>query len=136
MLSNAYFLAKFRFDTAENEPAKNLQNFGKFANIANYARSAVDACPLGVGLQLLGPAGASGLYEHVEGGGYALWKIFGKISAKIRSFSDVSAPIFARNTHFAAFSNLPDYLAEFFEICIFCKLCNICKKKMNFHENC
>ena len=27
MLSNAYFLAKFRFDTAENEPAKKLQNF-------------------------------------------------------------------------------------------------------------
>ena len=26
MLSNAYFLAKFRFDTAKNEPAKNLQN--------------------------------------------------------------------------------------------------------------
>ena len=39
MLSNAYFLAKFRFDTAENEPAKNLQNFAKkiakFANFAN-----------------------------------------------------------------------------------------------------
>ena len=33
MLSNAYFLAKFRFDTAENEPAKNLQNFAK--KIAN-----------------------------------------------------------------------------------------------------
>ena len=31
MLSNAYFLAKFRFDTAENEPAKNLQNFRKNA---------------------------------------------------------------------------------------------------------
>ena len=30
MLSNAYFLAKFRFDTVENEPAKNLQNFMKF----------------------------------------------------------------------------------------------------------
>ena len=29
MLSNAYFLAKFRFDTAENEPDKNLQNFRK-----------------------------------------------------------------------------------------------------------
>ena len=29
MLSNAYFLAKFRFGTAENEPAKNLQNFAK-----------------------------------------------------------------------------------------------------------
>ena len=35
MLSNAYFLAKFRFDTAENEPSKNLQNFAKFANFAN-----------------------------------------------------------------------------------------------------
>ena len=29
MLSNAYFLAKFRFDTAENEPAKNCKIFGK-----------------------------------------------------------------------------------------------------------
>ena len=35
MLSNAYFLAKFRFDTAENEPAKNLPNFANFANFAN-----------------------------------------------------------------------------------------------------
>ena len=31
MLSNAYFLAKVRFDTAENEPAKNLQNLEKIA---------------------------------------------------------------------------------------------------------
>ena len=29
MLSNAYFLAKFRFDTAENEPAKRLQYSAK-----------------------------------------------------------------------------------------------------------
>ena len=27
MLSNAYFLAKFGFDTAENEPAKKLQKY-------------------------------------------------------------------------------------------------------------
>ena len=32
MLSDAYFLAKILFDTAENEPAKKLQNFAKFAN--------------------------------------------------------------------------------------------------------
>ena len=32
MLSNAYFLEKFRFGTAENEPAKNLQNVANFAN--------------------------------------------------------------------------------------------------------
>ena len=37
MLSNAYFLAKFRFDTAENEPAKNLQKL-KFANFAIRVR--------------------------------------------------------------------------------------------------
>ena len=37
MLSNAYFLAKFRFDTAENEPAKNLPNFRK--NRRNQYRS-------------------------------------------------------------------------------------------------
>ena len=36
MLSNAYFLAKFRFDTDENEPAKNLQ---KFADFAYYAQA-------------------------------------------------------------------------------------------------
>ena len=46
MLSNAYFLAKFGFDTAENEPAKNVQqkiqnlpilpiliNFANFADL-------------------------------------------------------------------------------------------------------
>ena len=32
MLSNAYFLANFRFDTAENGPAKNLLNFANFPN--------------------------------------------------------------------------------------------------------
>ena len=37
MLSNVYFLAKFRFDTAENEPAKNLANFAKFAKFAKFA---------------------------------------------------------------------------------------------------
>ena len=35
MLSNAYFLAKIRFATAENEPAKNLQNVANFPNFAN-----------------------------------------------------------------------------------------------------
>ena len=50
MLSNAYFLAKFRFDTAENEPAKNLQknilflvlliSFAKFAKFAKLAKLA------------------------------------------------------------------------------------------------
>ena len=37
MLSNAYFLAKFRFDTAENEPAK-AKFWKNFANLI-FARS-------------------------------------------------------------------------------------------------
>ena len=42
MLSNAYFLAKFRFDTAENEPAKDLQKtnckIGKIMLASNLRR--------------------------------------------------------------------------------------------------
>ena len=44
MLSNAYFLAKIRFDTAENEPAKNLQSFAKFANFADTGGTGVTGC--------------------------------------------------------------------------------------------
>ena len=48
MLSNAYFLAKFRFDTAENEPAKDLQNFTNFANFQlRYGESPVHSPPDG-----------------------------------------------------------------------------------------
>ena len=48
MLSNAYFLAKFRFDTAENEPAKNLQNFRKmhFSKNAFFGNAAGAQAPL------------------------------------------------------------------------------------------
>ena len=37
MLSNAYSLAKFGSDTAENEPAKNLQNFTKLNILESVA---------------------------------------------------------------------------------------------------
>ena len=43
MLSNAYFLAKFRFDTAENEPAKNLQDFASFANSGSLSEGSLMA---------------------------------------------------------------------------------------------
>ena len=42
MLSNACFLAKFRFDTAENEPAKNLKKTLIFFQLA--ARPSGAAC--------------------------------------------------------------------------------------------
>ena len=61
MLSNAYFVAKFRFDTAENEPAKNLQNFviffAKFANFANPDLGRAPAAPDAGGRLLALPRG-------------------------------------------------------------------------------
>ena len=45
MLSNAYFLANFRFDTAENEPAKNLQNLIYFAKSLLEGRPGVPLRP-------------------------------------------------------------------------------------------
>ena len=59
MLSNAYFeyyfLAKFRFDTAENERAKNLQN------VAKNARSPIDRASLSTGR---GTSSANALEEE------------------------------------------------------------------------
>ena len=46
MLSNAYFLAKFRFDTAENEPAKNLTKFSKNVFSKNvFSKNAEEEAP-------------------------------------------------------------------------------------------
>ena len=42
MLQNVYFLAKFGFDSAENEPTKILQDSNldfKILNLANFATS-------------------------------------------------------------------------------------------------
>ena len=46
------FLATFRFDTAENEPAKNLK---KFANLSNFAKpNPLSLRPLAAGEPALG----------------------------------------------------------------------------------
>ena len=47
MLSNAYFLAKFRFDTAENEPAKNLQNLLIFQSLLTLTPKTSQAAAAG-----------------------------------------------------------------------------------------
>ena len=44
MLSNAYFLAKFRFDTAENEPAKILQNLPILLTLTPKLRISAPRC--------------------------------------------------------------------------------------------
>ena len=86
MLSNAYFLAKFRLDTAENEPAKKLQKFAKFANFANPNRPqeaddrGAGRVPRGPRLRLRPrlprPRGARWTRRVVA----RFWQIFGKVS--------------------------------------------------------
>ena len=80
MLSNAYFLAKFHFDTAENEPAKKMQNLLNFANrdLEERELEVRDA-----ELEVRVGAPAEGLEERrgVLGRIVAnFWQTFGKIS--------------------------------------------------------
>ena len=114
MLSNAYFLAKFRFDTAENEPAKNLQNFANFPNFANRrARTADDAAGArrvrgGVGEDFDLLVRASGrnvsLSKWLADGGQC-WQNFqnGGNYWRARCRLYVQKPMFARKIRFAGF---------------------------------
>ena len=67
---------------------------------------------------------------------------FVKISAKFRSFSAVSAPIFAsKYAFFSIFQNLPDYLADIFKKLAqnFADFVTFAKILLNFYdcnENC
>ena len=70
MLSTAYFLAKFRFDTAENEPAKSLQkkspqnaNFALPSLLSNFANE-VGARPAPGPGPLREPLGAGRARRH------------------------------------------------------------------------
>ena len=112
MLSNAYFLAKFRFDKAENEPAKNLQNFvkinfakyfagqGRLAGQGNrYAPSAGSADPVLLAVRFgLSPSGLFGWYRF-----FSLSEAPSRRN-KARRFSAVSTPILQLNV--AAFVKL------------------------------
>ena len=56
MLSNAYFFTKFRFDTAENESAKNSQKFAN--NFPNFIQFCNPRSPHGsTGATAAGDAG-------------------------------------------------------------------------------
>ena len=73
---------------------------------------------------------------HLPQGPVTATRVFGKFSAKDRSFSALSAPIFASTYAFCSiFQNLPDYLLLLADIFTanFHKLCNTCKM---FTENC
>ena len=137
MLSNAYFLAKFRFDTAENEPAKNLQNFRKmhFSKTQPEAagREGPERLEIFDGLRAL--LGALLLLEGVA----ALRAYLAGVRDGIRqtlegSFSAVSKPNFAskyafessrRDLHNALLCTAPK--SHFFQ-----KISRICQNLRNF----
>ena len=75
MLSNAYFLAKFRFDTAENEPAKNLQNLSRAVDAARRYATGDRGRLLPDGLLILGRADFTVNIRgfKVAGGWLKLW---------------------------------------------------------------
>ena len=93
MLSNAYFLAKFRFDTAENEPAKNLQKH--LANFANFANSKAHGRPWHrQGSPSAGRRRARRRGPEARGFSRRLsfCELYLKMVANVESFSAVSAP--------------------------------------------
>ena len=57
MLSNAYFLTKFRFDTAENEPAKKFAKFCQFCQVQPLQRDPLRGLRAVFGHAPRGPAG-------------------------------------------------------------------------------
>ena len=104
MLSNAYFLAKFRFDTAENAPAKKKSKIMqklKFPNFANFAINLAAQVGL-VAAELGGDVTVTDLPEVVPfmEARWARRVVPNFWQIKFRSFSAVSAPIFARKYAF------------------------------------
>ena len=79
MLSNAYFLAKFRFDTAENEPAKNLQNFANFT-LATMPFVALNREPVAARLR----SAAHRFFGHFDGSLASYTSIFAPVLQYIR----------------------------------------------------
>ena len=87
----------------------NMQNFAKSYMLSFVQRSASGTSST----RTSGPTRPSSFMPRTRGVVANSWPILGKF----RSFSAVSAPIFATKYAFCSnFQNLPDYLAEIFEI--------------------
>ena len=138
MLSNAYFVAKIRFDTAENEPAKNLQTSADLPNFANP-----NAADPGVALEPERPARAevpklqAGYLSFVPKGTCQYLAIFRQNVARFRLNRRGSLQV---NTRFSAFFKIYQIIyLKFLKFGKFCKFCNNCllfKALLNFHEIC
>ena len=126
MLQNAYFVAKIGADTAENE-----QHTAEILPIRPCEPACMSGAARGTHADAGGDAEAAPARQRRQRASV------GKISAKCCSFSAVSAPIFASKYALVSiFQNLPDYLAEIFEIWQnFAKFAEFAKFSLSFHKN-
>ena len=123
MLKNAYngiLLQKSASIQPRTSPPKICKMFAKFCGAARGARGFYGLSEIQkaqISPRRRRHAGALGVAVDRSDDFPRHLAAFGKISAKCCSFSAVSAPIFASKYGFCSiFQNLPDYLAEIFEI--------------------
>ena len=154
MLSNAYFLAKFRFDTAENEPAKKLQKYCKiFANFANLSSATAQredqricqdrramACSWPKRPGMPREPSHQSVKSHLCRVGQR--RPVGKISANLARFRLYRHGSLQENTRFAAFFKFYQIIKLNFlkfgkslQICHIKKFCKMFAE-FCFHENC
>ena len=104
MLSNAYFLAKFRFDTVENEPAKNLQNFANnFLNFANP--NLLTLTPQAAGSRSCSALRMAGLPQPRAAALLGLWALLGAPRAALGAETCACDYVFSNSELERIFSN-------------------------------
>ena len=144
MLSNEYFLAKFRFDTAENAPAKNVQNLQNFARkIAKFAIRPLSlrgyrghAAPAGRGTPRGAPARRS-RGRRRRRAVHWFCQFLANLQQNIARFRLYRLRFLQQNMRFTAFFKIYQIIKlnvlKFGKIC---KFCDICKILLNFLKNC
>ena len=139
MLSNAYFLAKFRFDTAENEPAKNCKNLLIFCDARRNGsrRPSPDA-------RAARPSARHGNPLHAEASGEAVThrgdaegasnvprscQFLAKFRQNVARFRLYRHRVLQENTRFTAFFKIFQIIqlkilkdGKFFNFCNICKI--------------
>ena len=141
MLSNGYFLAKFRFDTAENEPAKNLQNLLIFPILLTLTPKSVRGAALAASTPLAGPATAAARADPRDFAARTAEddpRNFAKFRQNVVRIRLYRHRFLQENMRFAAFFEI--YQIMQLHILkngkIFQMFQHLEKKLLNFHENC
>ena len=115
MLSNAYFLAKFRFDTAENEPAKTLQQTCQLLRLLPPLTPVSRACRCVSGLS--GARTSARRQSAKASSSFPTRQFTANFQENVARFQLYRHRSLQANTRFSAFFKIyKDYLAAIFEI--------------------